>query len=62
LSEEFYKRYQKVPPQIQRFTDPIVKVGIKVGVSNYISNTKKLGDRWIANKKSSFGKPKRKKR
>jgi hypothetical protein len=54
--EEFFKRYAHLHPTVQRYTDPIVRLGYKTATSGFIAKSRKKGDAWIAHKKSSIGK------
>jgi hypothetical protein len=55
LSEDFFRRYGKLPHSVHRVTDPIVKTSIRLSESNSLKNMRSKGDRWVAKKKSRFG-------
>lgn len=54
LKEKFYSTYSKLPSIVKRYTDPIVRTGIKITSSETASRISKKGDAWMSNKKSNL--------
>jgi hypothetical protein len=55
VRDKLFKKYGELPSGVHKFTDRIVVTTIKVSESNGLKQIRAKGDKWIAKKKSRFG-------
>lgn len=55
VRDKFFRRYSELPSGVHRVTDRFVCASIKISESDNLKQIRSKGDKWIAKKKSRFG-------